>query len=618
MCGEKCPSHEGLFEFRNFNQYIVAPGSTHPDFDLIYRWLDDTAVVSIPDFLIEFIFKHAQQTQREMREVVATPQARVRVGLRNELLKFQGGRLAGMGLDFDSLLNHFRYLNQHKFAEPKSEWKIKKDAENMFRAWHEPIPPLIIVGEVDPAADADVDGAQLLSDIEAFLKKYFHFAKPSQAPLTALWVIHTYVFDLFTWTPYLCITSPTKRCGKSLLLELLGYLVRDPITTANISAAALYRIIEAKRPTLLFDETDAIFGGDATRAEDLRCLLNAGAKRGSPAIRCKGQNKDEVAKFEVFCPKALSGIGMLPDTIADRSLILRVQRKAKSVELPKVKERIVSKLASPLVERTNAFVATIREELESADPAMPDGLNGRQEDMAEVLLAIADAAGGDWPSRTRRALVEICGVGEGDDEDTRVMLLEDVRTIFLDQRAEVIPTQEILKALHAMEERSWATWGKGNKPITGHGLTRLLKGFELEPKQPRLHKVSGAVFRGYAVSAFSFAFSRYLGVTSVTSDTTRINTGENAISASVTEFPGNTSQNGENASKNAVGNAGNTFEGEIQGGAEGQVVRGPAGLPWCPKCQSYALYREADGTYTCETCQLTPRARARDTARSRT
>jgi hypothetical protein len=64
-----------------------------------------------------------------------------------------------------------------------------------------------------------VDGATLLEE----LRKYFtrHAALPKHADVVlALWPLHTWVFDCFDITPYLVITSPTRRCGKSLLLTI--------------------------------------------------------------------------------------------------------------------------------------------------------------------------------------------------------------------------------------------------------------------------------------------------------------------------------------------------------------------------------------------------------------
>ena len=73
----------------------------------------------------------------------------------------------------------------------------------------------------------------LLGEIEAIVRRYVMI--PADA-LTAvvLWIAHTYVLDAFDVTPYLNVTSPAKRCGKSRLLEVLESLVRGLISSVQI------------------------------------------------------------------------------------------------------------------------------------------------------------------------------------------------------------------------------------------------------------------------------------------------------------------------------------------------------------------------------------------------
>ncbi|WP_324276825.1 hypothetical protein [Blastococcus brunescens] len=62
-------------------------------------------------------------------------------------------------------------------------------------------------------------------------------------------------------------------------------LAANALHTTNSSVAAIFRKIEMDRPTLLFDEVDAIFGryGKDEDNESLRGLLNSGHARGTPS-----------------------------------------------------------------------------------------------------------------------------------------------------------------------------------------------------------------------------------------------------------------------------------------------------------------------------------------------
>jgi len=405
-----------------------------------------------------------------------------------------------------------------------------------------------------PLAGADlnewVDGARLLDEILDLLKAYFHFGSASQSIIVALWIAHTYLYDLFSWTPYLAVTSPTKRCGKSRLLEILGYLVRRPRAISNITVAALFRSIEKHTPTILFDETDATFKGDPEMQQAIRGVLNAGAKRGGCVTRVVGQGKDmDVQDFNVFCPKVLSGIGYLPDTVMDRSIILRIQRKPKSVKLPKIREKSFREITDPLRSRLESWTARIRPTLEGVEPNMPDGLDDRKEDGAEVLLSIADEAGGPWAERARKALVLVCGTTQIDEEDYRVQLLGDIRTLFEDVSTDLVTSEFLIENLRRMEDRPWATWGKRGQGLTPHALGKMLREFEIQTCQ---HWLDGKKMRGYPVSDFNAVFSSYLSFEAVEAVEPASTLSETHISISGSDPAPTAHENSETDSKYAL------------------------------------------------------------------
>src|SRR5262249_29251418 len=107
-----------------------------------------------------------------------------------------------------------------------------------------------------------------------------------------------------------------------------------------------------------------------------------------------------------------------------------------------------------------------------ADPDIPAGIFNRVADNWRPLLAIADAAGGDWPERARRVLVAMAGVN--DDQSTGAMLFADIRDIFSEREADRLPSTELAEALVAIEGRPWAEWrhGKPIRPAPPLGLAR--------------------------------------------------------------------------------------------------------------------------------------------------
>jgi hypothetical protein len=179
----------------------------------------------------------------------------------------------------------------------------------------------------EPTAE-HFDGALILDEVSAFIRRYVHLSD-QQARIVAVWVCHTHGISAATATPYLCINSATKQAGKTRLLEVFELLVNKPWLTGRVTAACLIRKVDQIRPTLLLDESDAAFNGEKEYAEALRGILNTGFQSGGVASCCIGQGASITFKdFKTFSAKAIAGIGSsLPDTVFDRSIPIRLQRK---------------------------------------------------------------------------------------------------------------------------------------------------------------------------------------------------------------------------------------------------------------------------------------------------
>jgi len=255
-------------------------------------------------------------------------------------------------------------------------------------------------------------GADLLADVEQFLRRYVYFASSAQTTAATLFVAHTWAFAAAEVTPYLHVTSAEAQSGKTLLLDLLRLLCRGPPMAADTTAAALFRSIGDPPPTILFDEVQELFGRNVDEGQrELRAVLNAGYRLGGNVRRCVGEGFT-VAEFPVFCPKVLAGTGTLPAMLATRSVPILLKRKPKRADVERFKRRDVEAVADALVARLAGWTKTALPILTAARPELPDELNHRQQDIWEPLLAIADAAAGDWPKRARAAAVELHGAAD--------------------------------------------------------------------------------------------------------------------------------------------------------------------------------------------------------------
>lgn len=369
----------------------------------------------------------------------------------------------------------------------------------------------------------------ILHDIEAFIIRYV-VVSVEQVIAISLWVAHTHVIDASECTPYLQITSATKRAGKTRLQEVLEPLVARAWFTGRVSAAVLVRKVDAERPTLLLDESDAAFKSGDEYSEALRGILNTGYRRSGKASLCVGQGANITYRdFTTFGAKAIAGIGELPATVADRSIRIELRRRTSDESCARWRERDGRLEADPirLALESWAKKGTI-EALRNARPELPVGLSDRQADVWEPLLAIADSAEGQWPIRARKAALVLSGSLE--DQDIVVELLRDIREIFEDVDAEAIATKDLIEKLVAADDRPWATW-RHDKPITARGLARLLSPLGIHPSDQRI----AGRHRSYRIDAFGDAFSRYLPIKVGKRETTNKTGPEPAISMWETE-----------------------------------------------------------------------------------
>ena len=275
------------------------------------------------------------------------------------------------------------------------------------------------------------EGAQLLDELREAIARYVIL--PSSEALTAvtLWVAATHIQPALQHAPRLAVVGPAKRCGKSRLLDVLTETVREPLITVNTSPAVVFRAIGEDPPTLLVDEADTIFGSikAAEKNEELRGLLNAGHQRNRPALRISGPEHKPQA-FPTFAMAALAGIGDLPDTVMDRAVVIRMQRRKAGERVEQFRSRRDIPALHALRDRLMAWLRPLMDT--SADLVPPMPVQDRAADTWEPLVVVAELAGGTWPERARAACTAMCAaeVGQDDESNVKTRLLKDIRRVF--------------------------------------------------------------------------------------------------------------------------------------------------------------------------------------------
>jgi hypothetical protein len=357
----------------------------------------------------------------------------------------------------------------------------------------------------------------------------------------SLWIAHTWVVDATDVTPYLRVNSATKRCGKTRLAEVIACLARNPRFTTCISTAALFRLAHkyAGHMTLIVDEIEGTLSGKE-KSSELTALLNAGWQRGLtvPRVERSRQGEFVVREFETFCPKVLVGLGRLADTVEDRAIHITLQRKKPNETVSDFYLQDAREEAKALCEALERWASDPQTmaALRLARPLMPRHVSDRAREGWRLLVAIADAAGGDWSERARKAMLALEQTRE--DPAFNVRLLIALRDIFAERQAERLTTLEIAEALAELPDApvpedfwKWlaAPDSKRRSQQIGSWLAKALKPFGIKPA---IWKENGQTQRGYRLADLQDAFDRYLPLATAPDDGAAPNgRGEEAVSS---------------------------------------------------------------------------------------
>jgi Protein of unknown function (DUF3631) len=135
-------------------------------------------------------------------------------------------------------------------------------------------------------------------------------------------------------------------------------------------------------------------------------------------------------------------------------------------------------------------------------PVMPVGIQDRDADVWEALIAVADIVGGVWPKRAREAAAVLVAASKEREPSLGIRLLTDIKQVF---DAEALRSKMLLQKLRDLEEAPWHDL-KG-KPLDERGLAHRLRQYDIKSKNIR---TDGSVTKGYAKVDFHDIWARYL------------------------------------------------------------------------------------------------------------
>jgi hypothetical protein len=243
-----------------------------------------------------------------------------------------------------------------------------------------------------------------------------------------------------------------------------------------------------------------------------------------------GANNTELQSFSVYCPKAFAGIGQLPDTLADRTIGVRLTRRTREEVIERFRRRDVEVEAEPLRLSCETLAEHHTDHLADARPEPPDELDDRAWDVWEPLFAIADLAGGDWPARARTAALALSTGEARDDDSLSAKIVRDIYGVFAANEWRQCKTSELIDELAKIEESPWGDW-YGNT-ISAQQVSKLLKPYRIKTMAV-WDEWKQATVRGYKAEQLAEPYRRVVGVRGVSGvrDETGRETAPNAPNA---------------------------------------------------------------------------------------
>jgi hypothetical protein len=343
----------------------------------------------------------------------------------------------------------------------------------------------------------------LIAPVSNILRRFVFLKDDRIYLLLSVWVLATYTYQHFEYMPLLWLTSPTKRSGKTRLLEVLRELAANPTALwINPTEAILFRSAH-KGKTLFLDEVEKLRQKDSDIHGHVMAVLNSGFQKGGSVPRMV-KGKDGVqreAEWSTYGPKVIAGISNVTDTISDRSLVIKMIRRVRGAEnLERFRRHKLAKEFGDLVFQLKIWSAAKSSDIQAIYDAItvePEELkecDDRFLDIIEPFLCIAclaDAEHSNGGESVRDDLVDILkdiGKDRADQSDAAISAAIQIIGEMLGDQPEVfIPSVDLVEAF---SKRTATDWIK-----TTTRLATFLSKLELRPRPS-----SGGKVRGYRIT----------------------------------------------------------------------------------------------------------------------
>jgi len=205
--------------------------------------------------------------------------------------------------------------------------------------------------------------------------------------------------------------------------------------------------------------------------------MNAGhTRRTANVVRLVEVPNDYIpTKFNVFGGKCLAGLGVQQDTMMDRSVIIKMEKRLENEKIEKLpltffddeapRRRVIARFAAD-----NAISAKLQ------DVSVPNLGNDRAQDNWQPLFVVAELIGGDWPSLCLEAYTTIEAISREDAKEQDAVAVRIYRELapHIEKRVgNRIKASELHELLTSDPESDFYDWFNG-KPISAKRMKKIL------------------------------------------------------------------------------------------------------------------------------------------------
>jgi hypothetical protein len=296
---------------------------------------------------------------------------------------------------------------------------------------------------------------ELLRKLNGIFTRYVYFEDCSYYPVSSIYVLLTYFYDIFDEIPYLSV-SGLLGSGKSRLGDIFQGTCFNPTFSSDYTPASLYRIIDKGGLTLIIDEAEAL---SYLKRDILPNILRSGYRRNGKVIRC---DHCEPREFSTFSPKIIINEGGLVNkALESRTIPIPMIRSRNHLErFRSIRAEVEFREIKHLIGHfTESFRSIISDRYSSFQGV--EGLTNRDEEVWTPIIIIAEMLDSMLAQSAIRN--QIVGLARRIVEQRRRRQLTDNRDA------------QILEATSAFVSETEPLHQNGDDLYVGDQLTRFIK-----------------------------------------------------------------------------------------------------------------------------------------------